>query len=396
MEAVFSGAGLALAVKSLEKVVSKKVKQHPVLANVRFQAKVGSKSSITAVCLSGESGIEFLTVKVDCEVDQEFDVTFPMATLSAAAGNSSSLTVSYEGEDKVKINWATTTILPSSDFPEFPDNSTVVEEFTVDGASFLEALSSCYHSASSDPCKLALNGIFLGFQGNDLRMASTDGHRLVSIKLDGVVQYSNQEGAKEVKKVLPLTMVTNISKLLFPKATVETVQFQFFKGGKGVIQYAVNGVAFIHRFDTIAHEYPNYERLFPERFDNNSVFPWGPLYDTLTKASKIVKSGNNVIKFSFPEHDDSVVIEGHGTVEETKQELSFNDTVQAVNDVKNCSAIAFNCQYLLEALKTPYMKGNRRTFAEMHFDGPTNPAVLVNPERDNFRLLIMPVQIRTW
>lgn len=267
-------------------------------------------------------------------------------------------------------------IVCESGYPNPPQQAFVA------AATVATFLKDTLYSASKDPFKANLCAIDLTVsqEGSSLSVAATDGHRLSHIELIDA-DYSgsiNLTVPRDIADQLYKALGTNVKKM---EGDVEFSQIaaREFRIRYGKYEFAFQG---------FTQAYPDYLKLFPEKFKFSVMLGTKELTNALSRAEKIANAGNGVVKFEFDTEIGQVAISAGGYVEK----VPFGSEGNVAN-----SCIAFNVNYLLDALKGPSLKSSDSVFLE--FNSPTTPAVITpkmeNPG-ENFRYLIMPVQIREW
>lgn len=267
-------------------------------------------------------------------------------------------------------------IVCESGYPDSPQMAFVPAAMV---ATFLK---DTLYSASKDPCKANLCAVDLSVSGEDfsLSVAATDGHRLSHIELIDA-DYSgsiNLTIPRDIADQLSKALGTNVKKM---EGDVEFTQIaaRTFRIRYGKYELAFQG---------FTQTYPNYRQLFPENLNCSAMFGTKELTNALSRVEKIANAENGVVKFEFDAEIGQVAISAGGYVEK----IPFSSEGNVAN-----SRIAFNVNYLLDALKGPTLKSSDSVFLE--FNSPTTPAVITPKMKntgENFRYLIMPVQVREW
>ena len=301
-------------------------------------------------------------------VTGSLDKTKPVYKMKVVSG---SMEVEIEG-----MNPDDFPIVCESGYPNPPQKAFVA------AATVATSLKDTLYSASKDPFKANLCAVDLTVsqEGSSLSFAATDGHRLSHIELIDA-DYSgsiNLTVPRDIADQLYKALGTNVKKM---EGDVEFAQIaaRTFRIRYGKYEFA---------FQAFNATYPNYRQLFPENFKCSVMFGTKELTNALVRAEKIANAGNGVVKFEFDTEIGQVAISAGGYVEK----VPFGSEGNVAN-----SRIAFNVNYLLDALKGPSLKSSDSVFIE--FNSPTTPAVITLEMKntgENFRYLIMPVQVREW
>lgn len=195
-------------------------------------------------------------------------------------------------------------------------------------SSVLSALQqTCFAMAVHD-VRQFLNGMLLDFQGGQLRLVATDGHRLSMAELDCDANVS-------LRKIVPRKAVVELIKLL--------------DGGDAsvLIELAQNKVRFTSDegqlvTGLIQGDYPDYTRLLPGAQSHSISLVVQDLKAALVRASILSHDRFKAASFHFSA--DNLVIES-----ENAQHENIKEEVQISSSVESLS-ISFNIVYVMDVL----------------------------------------------
>lgn len=269
-----------------------------------------------------------------------------------------------------------------SDFPTILDSSAAVKENPISLPASLVAtiLKDTLYSASRDSFKVALSSVSLTITQDKVTAIATDGFRLSCIE-----KVADIDG--EVKFEIPVKIADQLSKLLGSNSKkLEGKTVQIYQVGEGSIGVSYDSTELT--FHVNPDKYPECSFLFPDKFQMSASFNTAELIGALTRAEKFANMGNGTVKFEFNLDAASATI----SCDKFKEEVYVG-----IEGSITGNAIAFNVNYLLDALKGPYLKNSETLGIDMN--SPTTAAV-IEPypfnASDSYRYLIMPVQLTSF
>ena len=329
------------------------------------------------------------TVGLNAGSSEDLSIAVPgkeLANLVATLPKGCNVALSPQPDNSLKIeaDRISTTILGNSpeDFPTVFDigADTKRVQVSIPAAYVAAALRDTLYSASKDPHKAALSSVSFTVEENGTFAAiATDGYRMSYIE----TYIGSQESG--LKLEVPLKIADQLQKLLgsnLKKLAGKDVKF--YQIGNDLLGVSYDSVEFI--FSATSDKYPDCAHLFPDKFSMATLFDTEELTGALTRASKFANLGNGAVKFEFDLDAGSSSL----SCENFKETLSVSIEGRIEGD-----KIGFNVNYLLDALKGPYLKTSKLVSMEMN--SPTSPAVLepCPTVSDSYRYLVMPVNLRS-
>jgi len=229
--------------------------------------------------------------------------------------------------------------LPADQFPPVPE-ITDQKMVTVECKVLKEMIEKTIFSVSSDDLQYHLSGIFWerveAEGGHQLRLVSTDGHRLTLIQrpLPQSEQFALEEGI-----LIPRKGVAEISRLL---AEEEEVSLGLSK--KSLALKANNKYLFILLLEK---KFPDYHRIIPESFAYSFTLSRPDLFDTLRRISLLsTERFKGVVLQLMPD-----ALELTFTNPEVGEGRELLPLKMETGDPENLPMqIGFNARYLLEPL----------------------------------------------
>jgi DNA polymerase-3 subunit beta len=213
-------------------------------------------------------------------------------------------------------------------------------------------------------CAPTLTGIRMEYDGSNLRLVSTDTHRLAvrDAQIGG--------GGEPASAIVPLKAIHLLQKL--PASENFTLQL-------GLHRAALLGENASLVTQLIEGQYPNYQRVIPQDYTRRWVLMVNEFRNALRRAYLIAKSNAN--KVYLRTEGEKLVITAQGDVGEAKEAI---DLVREGDDLE----IAFNAKYLLDVLDVLESEGVAVELTEA-----LRPAVFKPADRTDYLCVIMPMAL---
>ena len=361
-----------------QNIAEKKVTM-PVLINVLLKAQ-NDKLKIFAtdleVSLTDEGSVEVIEEgEIAVNTKQIYEITrelnegdITLEVMSKKEGFPSRLHIEQE---KSVFNIV---CIESSKFPVFPKpkNEKFVE---LDKRVFIEMIDCTIHSVSNDETRYHLNGVFFENKKidgkNNLRMVSTDSHRLSFIdrltnveklKLGVIVP---KKGLIEVRKVID----SSIEPVFI---SIEGSQF-VLKTGKIILMIRL-----------IEGKYPDYERFIPEKISKRKekciLVDREIFLGLIKRVSLFSNQKSKEITFKFSE-GKMEIMSNDPKIGDAREELEIDYSDKEFE-------IGFNARYIIDVLSS-FSEDNFLFLLKDEF----SPGV-IKPEKDkNYTYVIMPIRL---
>lgn len=261
--------------------------------------------------------------------------------------------------------------LPASDFPKipFPSKKPGVE---LDSNKFIHMLDRVSFCASSDETKYNLNSVYIdkSEKENNIRIVSTDGHRLAIVD-DELLNFSDvskgsgilipKKGALEIRKIID-----------------EVEKFSILFESEYIYIFAGHTILFVKEMDL---KYPDYLRVIPNGNEKSFKITKKDLLSSLRRVSLVSTVKSKTVLLSLAK--DSLVL--------SSKSPDFGEATEEllVNYNKDNVDIRFNARYLLDILSvTPE---NEITF---EIGDPLSP-ILVKPQNEALecKYVVMPMRL---
>lgn len=204
------------------------------------------------------------------------------------------------------------------------------QAFTFGKQNLIEMISHTLFAVSDDETRYFMNGVFLEKQGDKIIMVATDGRRLAY-------------ASKEVDAA-----VADFKGVIIPPKVLNVVRRQAPREGE--LRMTVSERNFQVSFDTqhlssnlIEAQFPNYQRVIPERQEQRLLIERSAFEEALRRVSLLVEQKSRRI-YLESRPDNLVIRSNEGEIGAAREEVACQyDGPEIV--------LAFNFEYLLDPLR---------------------------------------------
>jgi DNA polymerase-3 subunit beta len=275
------------------------------------------------------------------------------------------LVAAEDGVLKVTCGPATYTLhtYAVEDFPRLPE----VEEstlFVIDRETFLDTVGRVSRAASRDESRPVLTGILVRYEPGKLVMAATDSYRLA------VKETPGEPDARELEALVPARALAEVQRLAPMAERLELGvlenQVVFELGGTTLTTRRIDG------------QFPNYNALLPESFENEVKLPREELLDVVRRTS-VMAQRNSPLRLRFAEGELTITARTPD-VGEAQESMPVSFSGEALE-------IGFNAEFLKDGIES--VEGEE---LRLKLISPLRPAVLQGAD-DDFTYLIMPIRL---
>lgn len=340
----------------------------PILSNVLIEKK-GAEVGFLATDLE----IQITTASAEALPGEDFRLTTSAKKLQdILRAMPDKVQVTLEQQDgrltlkagKSRFNLQT---LPAEDFPLLPVNSSPEAVFKLSQRELRRLISQVQYAMAVQDIRYYLNGLLMQTEGNQVRLISTDGHRLA---------FSSAEVAAELTKtevILPRKTVLELYKLLTDsddEITIELLanQVRFSFASTVIISKVVDG------------KFPDYNRVIP--LDNEKIF----LIDRVTflhalqRAAILANEKFRGVRLVLKPGALSILCT-NSEQEEAEEELEIAFDGGSLE-------IGFNINYLLDVLTNLPAETLQLAFGDAN-----RSALFTIPDVSDFKYIVMPMRI---
>jgi DNA polymerase III subunit beta len=351
-----------------------------ILSNVLIDAADKDHVRISATDLN-----LFATGVFPAEVVDEGSITVPAKTMYDVVRNIPEGFVTVQTEDEqIRISSGRSQfqllIMPAEDFPMIPDLSSV-QFFEMNTRLLKQMIEQTSFSISSDETRSHLNGGLFQGDGKNLRMVTTDGHRLSKVEFR-----VEDSGFYNFSMVIPNKAIVEIRRLV--------------EDGEGSISIGIkDGSVFLRRMvdldstdnqeplvaeqvlvsKLIEEEFPPYEQVIPKSNDRTLIISRVPLLEALKRVTVVSEEKTLGVRFDLSE----------GVLEIDTNNPSVGQGSEQV-DVSydgDPVTIGFNARYFIDILSVLHDDE-----VKLELSGSLDPVVVKDPN-DLFIGVVMPMRI---
>ncbi len=378
MEIRITKKSLAAALARTSSIADRKSSMQ-IISNVLIEAGEENRVRISATDLN-----LFATGMFPAEVLETGAITVPAKTIYDVVRNMEEgvITLKTEG-DQVRIIGGRTNfqllVMPAEDFPVIPE-LTNVTFFEMDTRLLSRMIEQTSFSISSDETRPHLNGALFQGDGKNLRMVTTDGHRLSKVEFR-----VDESGFYNFSMIIPNKAISEIKRLVddeegnislgvrdgsvFLRRTLELE-----KDSDDVLTSE-----FVLVSKLIEEEFPPYDQVIPKSNDRTVVISRQPLLDALRRVTVVSEEKTLGVRLELTE----------GALEIDTNNPSVgqgSEQLDVAYDGENL-AIGFNARYFIDVLNV--LKDDE---IKVELSGPLDPVVVRDPG-DLFIGVVMPMRI---
>ena len=337
----------------------------PILANVLLEAE-GESVRMTATDL--EVGAR---VSVPAKVGGKGAITVSARKLTEIVKELAAAAVALKVTENVTVSLrcggATYRLvgLAPDDFPPVVPASPQ-SWVTLEAKTLREMLTQTSFAVSHDETRYALNGVLFVFQGKDVRMVATDGHRLA------LSTRSLGQAIPSATGIVPRKAVTEIMRVL---GAGEEVQIAITEN-----QFVLQMPNFVMTARLIEGQFPNYDAVIPRTQPGRLSAPRSSLTAALRRVAVMAEERNKPVKLALSP--------GSLKVTASSQELGEAEEILEVEYTGEEMVIGFNSRYLLEA-----MAALDKDQVMFEIKDAQSPGVIKSVEDEGYCCVIMPMRI---
>lgn len=326
--------------------------------------EIGIKASTSVVDI-----IEEGSVLVNANYFADFIKLLPDTIISVELNDETSkLNISY-GRSSGSIN-----IYREQDYPGLPINK-MEQQFSIAQDVLKEALKKTVFAAAVNHFRQVFTGVLFDILADgQIKIVASDTHRLA--------YYSYTLAEKNIEPfnfVIPIRTVNEL--LRFLDDSEDSINIALSENN--VLFYKDN---FILLSRLIDGQYPNYEQVIPANINTTVNVKTHSLATGLERARIMPKDDKfkiQHVQFSFKDNEAllNTYSEVMGEIVEVIEDIEINGD----KDIR----IAFNTNYFLDVVKIFDQECDN---LEVKLSGSLGPAIIKNPEKDNYLYILVPLR----
>ena len=265
--------------------------------------------------------------------------------------------------------------MPGDDFPPLPQAAESAPTLSLSVDVLAELMQKTYFSISTDETRAHLNSALFEWDGDVVRMVTTDGHRLSMME------------QKVVGKQATATMLIPLKAILELRRLCDELNAEGAKDEKPEIAITQSGSSAFFQAGTttfsvklVDAQFPPYAQVIPQATEKKVRVARGPLADALRAVSIAASERTGGVKLQL----------GGGTMRITSESPESGDGSDEVPIEYNGPAITvgFNAKYFLDVLGA---LGEDEV--ELGLSGELDPAVVKPVSERKFLAVVMPMRI---
>jgi DNA polymerase-3 subunit beta len=270
--------------------------------------------------------------------------------------------------------------MPGDDFPPLPVAAEGAPSLALEVEVLRELIAKTYFSISSDETRAHLNSALFEWDGDIVRMVTTDGHRLSKME----VQVPGRQASATM--LIPLKAIQELRKMCDevlsevskdPASKDSKPQLQITQSGSSAF-FQGGGTTFSVKL--VDAQFPPYAQVIPQNSDKKVKVPRAPFADALRAVSIAASERTGGVKLGI----------SNGTMRITSESPESGDGFDEV-PVEYGGAnitIGFNAKYFLDVLGA--LEDDE---VALGLSGELDPAVLRPGGERNFLAVVMPMRI---
>ncbi len=257
--------------------------------------------------------------------------------------------------------------LPADDYPRMAPPDAESAHLQLTQKQFKRLIGLVQYAMAQQDIRYYLNGLLLVVNGNEMRMAATDGHRLAYAS----EPLSATQPRTEV--ILPRKTVLELSRLLADNDEVLDIrlaanQAVFRFGNIELVSKLIDG------------KFPDYERVIPQNHTKVVTLGRSTLLQSLLRVAILTNDKFRGVRIVLAP-GSLKIISSNAEQEEAQEELEV-----AYND--DPLDVGFNVTYLLDVLNNVSVDS-----VDIRLADANSSALITLPGNDRFKYVVMPMRI---
>lgn len=246
------------------------------------------------------------------------------------------------------------------------------DELDMSSDIFKRMVGKTAFAVSTDELRPAMMGVLFQIKKNELRAASTDGHRLVRL-----INSSFSSSSFERDIVVPAKALTLAARSFDGNGCTLSLSDSH-------IRFSLGDVILICRL--IEEKYPNYESVIPVDNEKKLVVNKNELLSSVKRTAVYASSTTHQVRFGLKKNSVTVSAEDIDFGSEANETLPCDYTAEPLE-------IGFNSAYILDILS--HIDGDE---VMMMFSTPTRAGIVkptTQSKDENMLMLVMPVRLNS-
>jgi DNA polymerase-3 subunit beta len=265
--------------------------------------------------------------------------------------------------------------MPGDDFPPLPSPSEGSPSLALDVGVLQELIAKTHFSISNDETRAHLNSALFEWDGDVVRMVTTDGHRLSKME----VKVTGRQASATM--LIPLKAIQELRRLCDDLAAESKeggkAQLQITQSGSSAF-FQGGGMSFAVRL--VDAQFPPYTQVIPQQSEKIVRVPRGAFADALKAVSVAASERTGGVKLQL----------GQGTMRITTESPESGEGFDEIpiEFAGPTMTIGFNAKYFLDVLAALDEEE-----VELGLGGELDPAVVRPAGPRQFLAVVMPMRI---
>jgi len=270
--------------------------------------------------------------------------------------------------------------MPGDDFPPLPTPSEGSPSLAIDVAVLQELVAKTHFSISADETRAHLNSALFEWDGDVVRMVTTDGHRLSKME----VKVTGRQASATM--LIPLKAIQELRRLSDDivaeakegaKEGAAPAQLQITQSGSSAF-FQGGGMSFAVRL--VDAQFPPYSQVIPQQSEKLVRVPRAPFADALRAVSVAASERTGGVKLALSKGTMRI------TTESPESGEGFDEI--PIEYAGPNMTIGFNAKYFLDVLGAL-----DEDEVQLGLGGELDPAVVRPVGQRQFLAVVMPMRI---
>ncbi len=340
----------------------------PILAHVLMQVDSAGRMKLTGTDLEIQ-----MTAEAHVETVEHGDITLPARKLLDVCRllpDGAMVTLDIRDEKAIltsgrsRYSMAT---MPADNYPAF-DGGNVDFSATVPAKLLKRAIEKTQHAMAIADVRYYLNGLLIDFDGQTLRLVSSDGHRLALY--EDAIDAGEKTDARQA--ILPRKGVLELFKLLKDVDEPVTLNFSPNTIGMETDEFGFSAKLIEGRF-------PDFNRVMPRDFANTLTVDTMTIRSALARVAVLTEG--KIKGISLAVKNGVMTLQANAGHDDALEEL---DVVLEGDGLE----VGFNATYLLDSLSQ--IESGTVTLA---FPAAANACLIQQPGDGHFKAIAMPMKL---
>lgn len=257
--------------------------------------------------------------------------------------------------------------LPAEDYPRMAQPDGEQARLQLTQKQFKRLIGLVQYAMAQQDIRYYLNGLLLVVTGNEIRVVTTDGHRLA---------YASEQVAESLPRtevILPRKTIIELSRLLADNddtldISLSPNQAVFRFGEIELVSKLIDG------------KFPDYERVIPQNHNKVITISRLAFLQSLHRAAILTNEKFRGVRVVLAS-GSLKIISSNADQEEAQEELEIDYDAEALD-------IGFNVTYLLDVLNNVLNEE-----VEIRLADANSSALITLPGNDKFKYVVMPMRI---